>query len=166
MYQVHDTVLYGADGVCEITALVDRFLLGQKRTFYELHPLYRKDTVLYLPVDNEKIISKLRPVLTREQILEAIHGMPEEDCIWIENENERRESYNQIIRSGDHKTIIRLIKTLYEQRETLKDSGRKMHAADENFLKEAEKLLYEEFAHVLHISRSQVLTFIQNEISS
>ena len=39
-----------------------------------------------------------------------------------------------------------------------------MHAADENFLKEAESVLYEEFAYVLNIRREEVLPFIQHEI--
>ncbi len=39
-----------------------------------------------------------------------------------------------------------------------------MHIADERFLNEAEKLLYEEFAHVLQIERNQVLPFILKQI--
>ena len=39
-----------------------------------------------------------------------------------------------------------------------------MHVADERFLNEAEKLLHEEFAHVLHIKREQVLSFIFEQI--
>ena len=60
--------------------------------------------------------------------------------------------------------MIRLIKTLYEHRESLMDSGHRMHAADANFLKEAEGVLYEEFAYVLNIGREEVIPFIQNEI--
>ena len=62
--------------------------------------------------------------------------------------------------------MIRLIKTLYEHRESLVDSGHKMHAADENFLKDAESVLYEEFAYVLKIHLDEVLPFIQSEIEN
>ena len=164
MYAVNDTVLYGADGVCTITDIVEKNMLGSARLFYELHPVSRRDAVLFLPTDNEKTIAKLRRVLTREEILAAIRSMPEEENIWIDKESERREAYARIIRSGDHRQVIRLIKTLYEHREALTDNGRRMHAADANFLKEAEGVLYEEFAYVLNIRREDVLPFIQNEI--
>ena len=164
MYSINDTVLYGADGVCTITDIVEKNMLGTARLFYELHPVSRRDTVLFLPTDNEKTMAKLRRVLTRDEILSAIRSMPDEENIWIDKESERRETYSRIIRSGDHKKVIRLIKTLYEHREQLTDSGHRMHAADANFLKEAEGVLYEEFAYVLNIRREEVIPFIQREI--
>ena len=164
MYAVNDIVLYGADGVCTITAVVEKNVLGSNRLFYELHPVARRDAVLFLPTDNEKTMAKLRRVLTREEIISAIHGMTEEENIWIEKESVRKETYARIIKSGDHRKVIRLIKTLYEHRESLIGGGRKMHAADEAFLREAEAVLYEEFAYVLNIRRDEVLPFIQAEI--
>ncbi len=164
MYTVNDTVLYGADGVCTITAIVEKNIIGTKQLYYELHPIGRRDTVLFLPTDNEKTMAKLRRVLTRDEIITAIQGMPDEENIWIEKESARREEYARIIKSGDHRRVIRLIKTLYEHRESLMDSGHRMHAADENFLKEAESVLYEEFAYVLKIRREDVLPFIRTEI--
>ena len=164
MYSVNDMVLYGADGVCTIANIVEKPLLGVTRLFYELHPVNRRDAVLFLPTDNEKTMAKLRRVLTRDEIISAIHSMPEEKNIWIEKESIRKETYARIIKSGDHRKVIQLIKTLYEHREQLIDSGHKMHSADENFLKEAETVLYDEFAYVLKIDRKDVLPFIQTEM--
>ena len=121
MYSVNEMVLYGADGVCTITNIVEKNMLGTARLFYELHPVSRRDAVLFLPTDNEKTMAKLRRVLTREEIISAIRSMPDEENIWIDKESERREAYARIIRSGDHKKVIRLIKTLYEHRESLMD---------------------------------------------
>ena len=164
MFHVNDVVLYGTDGVCRLTGIVRKTINGIERDFYELHPVFRQDAVLFLPTDNEKVCARLRHVLTREEILSAIHSMPEEETIWIESDSSRKEQYQSIIRSGDHVRIIQLIKTLYEQREKLKEKGRKMHTADENFLKEAEKILHEEFAFVLNIPQPDVLSFIRSEI--
>ena len=44
--------------------------------------------------------------------------------------------------------------------------GRKVHVCDERFLKEAEKILYDEFAHVLDIEPEQVLPYIFDQIES
>ena len=159
-----DTVLYGTDGVCRITDIVSRQIGGQDRKFYVLTPLFRRDAVLYLPVDNEKTVSKLRYVLTREQIMDAIRSMPEADCIWIEHVNTRKDTYQGILRSGDAEKMVQLIKTLYEQRRLLTECGKKLRAADEACLKDAERLLYEEFSYVLDIPKGEVLSYIKAQI--
>ena len=56
------------------------------------------------------------------------------------------------------------LKTLRLHQRKLRDSGRKFHASDERFLKEAERVLYGEFAHVLHLEPAQVEPMILREI--
>ena len=47
---------------------------------------------------------------------------------------------------------------------SIKLDGTELVGADEKVMKEAEKMLYEEFAHVLDIRPSQVLPFIMQQI--
>ena len=54
MYSVNETVLYGADGVCTITAIVEKTVLGETRSFYELHPVNRQDAVLFLYIQRTR----------------------------------------------------------------------------------------------------------------
>ena len=77
--------------------------------------------------------------------------MPKEKPNWIENEQERKAKYKEIIAKGDRRELIRLIKSVYLHGQKLKLTGKKLHVVDERFLKEAERLLYDEFAHVLKI---------------
>ncbi len=164
MFQVNDTVLYGPDGLCRITAIEQRPLAGKQQSFYELHPLYRPDFTLLLPTDNEKITEKMRPVLTEAEVHDAIRSIEKADCIWIESEKQRKEIYQKIIRGTDHLQLIRLIKTLRIQSSRLQSCGKKLHSADDGFLKKAEKNLFEEFAHVLRIRQDQVLHLIEDEL--
>jgi CarD family transcriptional regulator len=48
----------------------------------------------------------------------------------------------------------------------LKEKGKKLRVSDERFLKDAEKVLYDEFAHVLDIKREEVLPFIFEQIET
>ena len=58
-----------------------------------------------------------------------------------------------------------MIKALYSRQQKLLQNGKKkLHVSDERFLKEAERMLHEEFAHVLNIQRDQVLPFILEQI--
>ncbi len=164
MFAVNDTVLYGMDGVCQVTDIVSKKVDGQVRRFYELHPYFRKNIVVFLPVDNDKLLSRVRPVLDKEEILSAIREIDQAECIWIDQENARREAYQLILRSGDYRQLVRLIKTLYERRSSLHEDGKKMRSADSTCLKEAERLLHEEFAYVLGIEPEAVPAFIQSNL--
>ncbi len=164
MFAVNDTVHYGMDGVCRITGIVSRKIDGRERRFYELHPCFRKNTVVFLPVDNETLLARVRPVLSKDEIVKTVRDLEDAQCIWIEQDSARKEAYQMIIRSGDHRKLACLIKTLYERRQAMTENGRKMHSADSNCLKEAERLLHEEFAYVLGIAPDEVPAFIRHEL--
>ena len=116
-------------------------------------------------MDNEKLIAKMRRILSEEEIYELIKAMPDKNGAWIENKNERNEYFRSILSNGDRAEIIKLIKIIYQHKEELKAIGKKLHASDEQFFKEAEKVIYDEFALVLNIRYDQVLPFIVDQIS-
>ena len=95
-----------------------------------------------------------------------IKALPEEKTEWIENENLRKEEFRKNISQGDRKALIAMIKVLYLHREKLYSQGKKMHVSDERFFKEAEKILYDEFALVLNIEIDQVVPFIIRQIEN
>ncbi|NLG38155.1 MAG: CarD family transcriptional regulator, partial [Clostridiales bacterium] len=74
--------------------------------------------------------------------------------------NERAAQYRQIIAGEDRRELIKLIKTLSLRQQELKAVGRRLNASDAQFLKDAEKTLYEEFALVLNIKREEVQPYI------
>ena len=92
--------------------------------------------------------------------------MPQQKEITVVNEKHRKEVYKTVIESGDRSEIMRLVKTLYERREAQQKAGKKQHLVDERFMKEAETVLYDEFAYVLNIERDSVISYIQKELES
>lgn len=164
MFQINDTILYGADGICVIKEITERTFGGKTQEYYVLEPVYGNQSTIYVPTGSEKLLAKMRRILSAEEIHELIESMPEDELLWIENESERKQAYSEILRSGDRKAMVRLIKTLYLRQQELKQSNRKFHACDERFMKDAEKILYHEFAHVLHLKPQEVQPFILNQI--
>ncbi len=164
MYHVNDIVLYGMQGVCTIEEISEMCFGKNSDEYYVLRPVYDDKSTIFVPMHNESLTGKMRAVLSAQEIFELINAMPDEDQIWIENDAERKEEYKSILVNGTRDELIKLIKTLYLRKQELKQKGKKLHVADEHFLKEAEKLLYEEFAHVLKIKREQVLPFIMKQI--
>ncbi len=106
----------------------------------------------------------MRKILSAKQVYELINSIPDTNNLWIENEVQRKENFAQIIKNGDRAELVALVKTLYLKREEQQKSGKKLHIADQRFMDDAEKLLYEEFAFVLKIEPNQVVPFITKKI--
>ena len=163
-YQVNDTVLYGAHGVCTIQEIVERNVTGTPMQYYVLKPIYDPKSTICVPVENQALTAKMRRVLSAAEIYDLIKAMPHEPGLWIANDNERKERYKEILAYGDRVQLIKLIKAIYEHKREQEQKGRKLHISDERFFHEAEKMLYDEFALVLQIQPDQVLPFILEQI--
>ena len=162
MFRIGDTVVYGNSGVCRITDLREEKMGPVKQTYYVLQPLKDPRSTFYCPLARE---DKLRPLLTEEQLHALIQQMPEEETVWIPEEGRRREQFNAMLKSGDHRQLIRLIKTLFLQRQEREAAGKRLHLSDQRILEEAEQVLYGEFAQVLDISPEQVVNYINEELT-
>ena len=163
-YKVNDTVMYGAQGVCRIVDISEREFAGNTMTYYILKPVYDEKSTIFVPVKNEKLTEKLRRILSAEEIHTLIKSMPEEKTLWIEEENVRKERYKEILTHGDRTQLIGMLKALDVHRKELEEKGKKLHIADDTFFKEAEKMLYEEFALALDLQLEEVLPFILEQI--
>lgn len=166
MFKVNDMVLYGTEGVCEVIEIGERDLGAGCREYYILRPVYRKEAAVFVPTDSDKLVSRMKQVLTAREIDDIIREIPGEGFLWIENETERRMKYREILAEGDCRSLVRMIKALYLHRKQQAARGRKLHAADERAFKEAERLLYDQFALVLNIQPEDVLPYIIKKIES
>lgn len=69
-----------------------------------------------------------------------------------------------MLKSGDRAELMRLIEMLYLRREGLKSTKKHFHISDEKFLREAERLLHDEFSYTLNITKEDVPSYILNRI--
>lgn len=102
--------------------------------------------------------------MTINEVYSLINTMPHNESIWIEDINLRKEKYTKILKSGDNKQLVKLIRTLYLEKEKKKVEGKKLYVNDEKIMTDAEKLLHEEFALVLDIKVDEVLPFILGKL--
>ena len=164
MHKVGEIVLYGTDGVCKISAIEEKKFGKETSRYYVLTSVYRNTSVIYVPVGNDKLESKMRTVMSRKEIEDMIDYMPNADNIWIENEAVRKVRYKEIIIGGDRYELVRMIKTLHAHRVKQEKCGKKMHISDEKFLKDGEKILYDEIAHVLKLAHEEVIPYISEKL--
>ena len=165
MFHVGEVILYGAEGVFRVDEIAPKKIGKTVTEYYVLRSLYRSSNILYIPVGHGGLEEKMYPVMSRKQIDELIDGMPNAGCNWVENENERKLRFKEILACGDRLAVAGMIKTLYEHRLNQEKTGKKMHLSDERFLKDAERLLYDEIAHVMEIEPNQVVNLIGNRLN-
>lgn len=166
MYEIGQQVLYGIHGVCAITA-IESMRFGKARAkYYILEPMEQPGAKFYVPVDNEAAVSKLRPLLGREELLELLHSEEVRNAPWIAEENQRKLRYRELITSGDRAQLMGMIGALHRHRKAQLAAGRKFHQSDENFLGDAQKLLNAEFAQVFGLEPKAVNAFILKELEN
>ncbi len=167
MFQVNDVIIYGAQGVCKITGIEEKVLSGKKKTYFVLKPVGDKGATIFAPTDNALVLAKMRRLLTKDEIHKLIDSMPEENALWVENENERKELYKNILVKGDHLGLIKMIKAIYTHKKEREDEGKRLHMSDERFFKDAEQILYNEFQYVLDISgKDDLMAYILERIEN
>ena len=164
-YKAGDVVVFGAEGLCRIEDITEKKFGKEIIQYYVLRQLMRENSVNYIPVNNEKSVSKMRPILTAEEITELISKMPLEETPWIENNRERQQQFKEIILYGDSKDLIRLVRNLYIRRQQQEARGRRLYAADERVFKDAENIVFEEISYVLDIPRDRVLDYITEAVA-
>ena len=161
MFQVKDVILYGTQGVCEITGTEEKSVGGKKRTYFILKPVSDKGSTVFVPTDNELALRKMRRLLTGEEIHRLIDSLPEEGGLWIDNENERRELFKSVLSEGDPRELIRMVKAIHLHKTRREAEGKRLHMSDERFFKDAEQVLCNEFQYVLGIGdKESMLAYI------
>lgn len=166
MYQAGDWVVYGIHGVCRVIG-TEKQLVNRKRTQYlVLEPLAQTESRFYLPVENPTAMAKLKTVLAKDELTALLASEEVRQDAWIQEENQRKQHYRELIGSGDRVSLMQMVSTLYRYRASQNAAGRKFHQSDENFLRDAEKLLASEFSLVLELSAEDARNYLREQLKS
>ena len=160
MYQVGDRVVYGIHGVCQILDLEERTVDRKKIKYFALEPINQPGTRYFVPSENPAALAKLRHIISREDLEQLLASSDIRHNCWIADENQRKQRYRELINSSDRVALLQMINTLHHHKKAQAELGRKFHLCDENFLRDAEKLLTAEFSLVLGIAPSEVEGYI------
>lgn len=164
MFQVNDVVIYGHHGVCEITDIgtLKMPMADQEKLYYTLRPVYHRDSAVYAPVENRRIV--MRPVITKETAKELIEHIPRIETVWIVNEKAREVQFKEALQTCDCEELVKIIKTLYMRKQQRLENGKKVTVVDEKYFRQAEDKLYEELAFVLEMEKSEINTYISEHM--
>lgn len=166
MYRAGDWVVYGIHGVCRVIG-TEKQLVNRKRTQYlVLEPLTQTESRFYLPTENPIAMAKLKAVLSKEELTALVNSEEVHEDAWIQEENQRKQYYRELIGSGDRISLMKMVSTLYRYKALQAAAGRKFHQSDENFLRDAEKLLSSEISLVMELSPDEARDFLRAQLKS
>lgn len=163
MYQIGQQVVYGIHGVCSIVDLEERTVDRKKISYFVLEPLEQPGTRYYIPSQNQAALSKIRPLMDR-QSLQAMLTVENMGDAWISDENKRKQYYREIINGVDSPALLRMVYALQRHKQAQAEAGRKLHLCDENFLRDAQRVLSGELSIVLQIPTNEVPAYIQSQL--
>ena len=164
MFQAGDVIVCGTHGVCRVEKVgpLSSAVADMDRLYYTLKPLYERGSVVFTPVDNEKMV--IRPVISREEALRLIDGIRDAEALGIEDERKREENYKTALKSCRAEELVKMIKTINARKRSRAARGKKATDADSRYVKLAEDYLYGELAISLDLERDQVKAFIRERI--
>lgn len=159
MFNIGDTVVYGSQGVCKIDCVETKQIGKQSADYYVLKPLFNDSTSLFVPVNNDKLTSKIRDVLTKAQLDDFVKKIPDIELLTYTDENQKRELYKLKL-SESIESLAAIIKTIRHEKDFRKQNNKKLNIGDEQTLRKAEQLFYNEIAFVLSVEPEKVKDII------
>ena len=159
----NEFVHYGAYGVCQVEDLRPmRFGPGEPlRDYYVLRSVDQNGADIYVPADNPKLMSRMRPVPTQDEIDRLLAGVREDRLPWIEDRKQRLDTFRDILCRSDERELLLLARCLYEKS---LESARGLPSTDAQILKKAEAVISQTFAFSLRIDKQQVGGYIRRKL--
>ncbi|MBR4661436.1 MAG: hypothetical protein IKO92_01750 [Clostridia bacterium] len=160
MYQVGDAVLYGNNGVCRIREITRMESCGMVDDFYVLKPVSSEATTVFVPLTSEVLLSRMHPLLSPDEMKKQLDALGGSAPIWIENENQRKILFREIMNGGDRLAIFRVYLTLRRLREEREKKGKHLRVSDERSYRETERIFFDEISLVLGWSREEAAAYL------
>jgi len=164
MFQVDDYIVYNSNGVCKVLEIGTPDIYGVDKSilYYTLQPVYSKSSVVYLPVENKKLV--IRRIISKEEALVLINDIPNIGTIEALNVKLQEQGYKESMKKNDCREWIKIIKTLHLKNLQRLSEGKKIGSTDLRYLHEAEDCLFGELSIPLEIPKEKMEDYITSRI--
>lgn len=159
MYKIGTYISYRSEGVCVINEIKQQKFgaLDTASEYYVLSPIVDLNSKLYVPVNNEVLVSKMRPLCSADELNAMVIELREEKMEWIKEPRPRNNAFREILSLGDRVALIKLVHTLVAQAEVFESIGKTLTQGDEMTLKRAKDMLIAEFSFTTDVNNEQKL---------
>ena len=155
MYKKDEYIIYRHD-VCRVKDIKENKSIGT--TYYVITPIDDNSLTIDIPIENK--MGYLRDIISKENAKKLINNIKNIEPLKDINEKYLENKYKELLNSGKHEDLIKIIKTTYLRNENRINNKKKISEKDNTFFKQAEKYLYNELAISLNMSIEEVKNYI------
>lgn len=159
MYKINDKIVYKKD-VCIIKDIKKNSFTNED--CYVLTPITDQSLTINIPTSDKG--GNIRDLISKKEVEQIINSIPSIDII---NNNDKliEYEYKNLMSTGKHEDLIKIIKTTYLRNKERIDNKKKIGDKDNNYFKQAEKYLYTEFSIVLDLPYEDTKKYVINKVS-
>ena len=96
MYSSGTVIIYGTHGLCTIKELAEHSFGDKVNTYYVLQPMNDVHSLIYVPCDNETLVSRIRKTLSKDEVDGAIDRLVRGIDEWVPCEIKRKERVHSL----------------------------------------------------------------------
>lgn len=160
MFNIGNYVVYKKD-VCKIKNIKEKHFLD--KDYYILSPIKDESLTIEVPTDNKSGL--LRNIISKDEVERLINIMPDIKDITDVSDKLLEYQYKELIKTGNHEDLIKIIKTTYTRNNERTNNGKKENAKDHTYFKIAENLLYNEFSIALNLSYDDTKKYVIDKVT-
>ena len=157
MYKIGDKVVHSREGLSTIVSIVTM----ADREYFVVHSDKGGSENIYVLTSNTNNI--IRPIMSKEEALDILNYIKTVRAEFISNTKQRRDQYKKRLLSGSVYDLAYLATQLYFFH-YYNANGQvvKLGPTDVQMLKDAESILFDEFALSFNLPREGVRDYVEN----
>ena len=165
MFEIGERVVYGFHSVCRVVDLEERIVDRKKQLYMVLEQPGQGSARFYVPTHNDAAMAKVKRMLTRQELEDLLNSDTVRNGKWISEENHRKLLYRELISKGDREKLMQMVRCIYIYKAEQAALGKRCHMCDENFLRDAEKLLCAECSIILDLEPEEARRYLRSRLS-
>ena len=161
MYKINDVCVYKRD-VCKVVGKQKSPLNGEM--CYILVPYYQADGTIKMQVPVSNKSGNIRDILTKKEIDKLIKETPDIASLPSKPAN-MKSQYTSLLKGTEITDLICIMKTSYGRNKVRQDQNKKAASVDDEYLKKAEKYLFEEMSVALGKSVEDAKKYFEKAVA-
>lgn len=165
MFNKNSYVNYGTQGICKIEDIRPmKFNFDScERDYYILKPVHQENAHIFVPVENQNLRKRMRPVLSPEDIDRTILNAKNHSLPWANDRKQRTALFQEILSRRNECELLQLANCLYLKS---KDNAKGLSSTDTEILKKVEAIIAQEFSFSLNIDTQEVGAYIRRKLEA
>lgn len=155
MFEVGGYVTYRAEGVCVIRDIRQERFGEAVETYYVLSPLNDPRSTIFVPLQNQRLLDRMKPLLSPEDLVAMAKETAGERIPWQGDSRARNTVWREILSEGDTRQLMVMLHTIraHEAEET--EKGVRVTGIDLTAKAKGERLLLDQCSMTTNLTEEE-----------